>query len=118
MPPAEIPHRCLESLKKTYDKHFRDGLSPRGVEAWTGSVPAVDLPKVKALFPDLESELKTRALRVLEHRFRIFGIDAAFGSAIDWHLDPKTGRRGRWSSGVTSTIATARRSGESSSRGS
>ncbi len=34
----------------------------------------------------------TYADNVLGHKFDIFGISKDYGDAIDWHLDPKTGR--------------------------
>jgi hypothetical protein len=93
MPPAEVPYRCLQTLKKTYDKHLRRDLPKAVAKGFEVTVPAVDLRDAAAVFPDLEVELRTRAEQVVAHRFNVFGVDAAFGPVIDWHLDPKTGRR-------------------------
>ena len=57
------------------------------------NLPGVDLGGAAGIFPGLEAELTAQARHVVAHRFTVFGIDVAFGPAIDWHLDPKTGRR-------------------------
>jgi hypothetical protein len=93
MPPAEIPYRCVQTLKRTCDKHLLRS-PPKGVgHEPEVKTPAVDLQHATIIFPGLEAELKARAGQIVAHRFNIFGIDVAFGPAIDWHLDPKTGRR-------------------------
>ncbi len=93
MPPAEVPYRCMQTLKKTYDKHLlRSPAFNPGAEG-VANIPGVDLGGAKDIFPGLEAELTAQAQQVAAHRFTVFGIDVGFGPAIDWHLDPKTGRR-------------------------
>jgi hypothetical protein len=93
MPPAEVPYRCLQTLKKTYDKRLLRSSALRPGDGGSVNLPAVDLGGAKGIFPGLAAELTVLARQVVAHRFTVFGVDVAFGPAIDWHLDPKTGRR-------------------------
>lgn len=93
MPPAEVPYRGMQTLKQTYDKHLLRNPARIPVNGFDVNVPAVDLDAAKGIFPGLAAELKAQAGQIVAHRFHVFGIDVAFGPAIDWHRDPKTGRR-------------------------
>ena len=83
----------MQTLKKTYDKHLLRSAAIDSGDRFVADIPAVDLGGAEDIFPGLEAELKALARQVVAHRFTVFGIDVAFGPVIDWHLDPKTGRR-------------------------
>jgi hypothetical protein len=92
MPLQEIPYRCLQSLRKAQDKYLLS--RPAGV---SGGEVEVRLPGVAfdadAIGPDFAAQLAACATEIRQHRFRVFGLPVVSGPAINWHLDPKTGRQ-------------------------
>ncbi len=92
MPVAELPYRFEHWAKKKRDKHSSEPMSRNGREG-RYRIQTIDVAGVEQVFPDLTAHIMTSAESILHHHFHVFGIDRDFGDPIDWHLDPKTGRR-------------------------
>ena len=88
----ELPYRFEHWAKKKRDKY--SAVRPARcahMDRWR--ILRIDLSGVEEVFPDVRTRIVASAEDVLNHRFRIFGIECDFGDPIDWHLDPQTGRR-------------------------
>lgn len=92
MPAMELPYRLEHWAKKKRDKHSVVPFIHHG-RTHRCRIPGIDLSGVEEAVPDVRTRIAASAKDVLNHRFRIFGIERDFGDPIDWHLDPKTGKR-------------------------
>jgi len=92
IPLREYPYRVNREIKKIIDRCLRNpqGKKFKGpYDLNTGEHVVIDLQNT---FPAFKDELISYADNVLAHKFDILGVSKDYGDAINWHLDPKTGR--------------------------
>lgn len=92
MPALELPYRCEQLIKQKVDKRAT-WVAERNDGDHHPNLHSLMIPGAEIVFPGLRTRVVAGAEKVLEHRFRVFGIEGDFGDPIDWHLDPKTGKR-------------------------
>lgn len=72
--------------------HFRERTNPQFFGAFTDSEATVH--ELRSRWPDKPAQILQRANRLCEGRFDLLGFrDLRFGSSVDWHLEPITGKR-------------------------
>lgn len=96
MPLPEIPYRLNQFFMKQQDKYF---LRLNLIEPSSSDVPYLNLKNFEnqiesqvPLSPTHKESILRQSEELLLHRFKIFGVEADFGSPIDFHLDPITGK--------------------------
>lgn len=97
MPPAELPHRARELVKKRLDRHgVAARLAARLPEAAL-SAPLPALPVDRALLVESLAGERARLRRLTEELLRgeltLLGQPWPPGSRRDWQLDPESGER-------------------------
>lgn len=76
--------------------HLRDYFLQRSAESFFAAFdsPKETITAFRQQWPDGEKQILQRATRIVEGSFQLLAFrDLKFGSAIDWHLEPISGKR-------------------------
>ncbi len=85
------PTRALSSPENFQD-HFRSRSAPRFLAGFANKDATI--AQFRARWPGAEAEVIENANRILQGSFDLLGFrDLSFGTPIDWHLEPISGKR-------------------------
>lgn len=93
MPFREIPYRLAQVLSIKRDKYFSRGVDCRQIDYVSKVSELALFSSNKWLSDYLDSQaIRQEMAHILRHEFEIFGIKKSYGSDLDFHQDPKTGK--------------------------